>query len=77
MTCSSCVSLIESALLKRSGILQASVSLAGLKALVSYHPEKIGPRDIIDVVAELGFEVGLADSKNTKEHVSHKSDIAK
>jgi Cu+-exporting ATPase len=77
MTCASCVSLIESTLLKRNGILQASVSLAALKAHVLYQPDKIGPRDIMDVVIGLGYEVEVQNSKNAQDHVSHKSDIAK
>ena len=77
MTCASCVSLIESTLLKRNGVLEASVSLAALKAHVSYKPDVIGPRDIMEVVGGLGYEVEVADKKNTREHVSHKSDIAK
>ncbi|CAB4000640.1 Copper-transporting ATPase 2 [Paramuricea clavata] len=77
MTCASCVSMIESTLMKRNGILQASVSLAALKAHISYQSDKIGPRDIMEVVNELGYEVELADNKNAREHVSHKSEIAK
>jgi copper chaperone CopZ len=69
--------MIESTLLKRNGILQASVSLAALKAHISYQSDKIGPRDIMEVVNELGYEVELADNKNAREHVSHKSEIAK
>ena len=77
MTCASCVALIESTLLKQNGVLEASVSLAALKARVSYKPDVIGPRDIMEVVSDLGYEVEVADSKNAREHVSHKSDIAK
>ncbi len=77
MTCASCVSMIESTLLKRNGVIQVSVSLATLKAHICYQTDKIGPRDIMDFVRELGYEVEMADNKNAREHVSHKSDIAK
>ncbi|XP_028392440.1 copper-transporting ATPase 2-like isoform X2 [Dendronephthya gigantea] len=77
MTCSSCVSLIESNLLKRSGVLEASVSLASMKARVKFESEKVGPRDILELIIGLGYGAELADHKNAAEHVSHKSEISK
>lgn len=50
MSCSSCVSLIERTLAARSGIKSASVALATGKALVEFDPNKIGPRDIINII---------------------------
>ena len=50
MSCSSCVSLIERTLAARSGIKSASVALATGKALVEFDPNKIGLRDIINII---------------------------
>ena len=77
MTCSSCVSKIESNLLKRNGVLEASVSLATMKAHVSFESDRVGPRDILELIIALGYEAELADRKNAAEHVSHKSEISK
>ena len=50
MSCSSCVSLIERTLAASNGIKSASVALATGKALVEFDPNKIGPRDIINII---------------------------
>ena len=50
MSCSSCVSLIERTLATSSGIKSASVALATGKAVVEFDPNKIGPRDIINII---------------------------
>ena len=50
MTCSSCVSLIEQTLAASGGIKSASVALATGKARVEFDPNKIGPRDIINII---------------------------
>lgn len=49
MSCSSCVSLIERTLVSSSGIKSASVAATG-KAVVEFDSNKIGPRDIINII---------------------------
>lgn len=77
MTCASCVHLIESTLMKRNGVIEACVSISTMKGRFSYESENVGPRDIIAVLASLGFEAVLANSENASEQVSHKSEIKK
>ena len=50
MTCSSCVSLIERTLASNNAINKATVVLATGKAVVEFDPNKIGPRDIINII---------------------------
>lgn len=50
MTCSSCVSRIESNVLKLRGVESCTVSLATSVASVEYSPSEVGPRDIIDAI---------------------------
>ena len=50
MTCSSCVSLIERTLTGNNAIIKATVVLATGKAVVEFDPNKIGPRDIINII---------------------------
>lgn len=63
--------------MKKTGITQASVSLATMKGRFSFLLEKVGPRDIITMLESLGFEVELANSKTAGEHISQKFEIRK
>ncbi|KAJ8255284.1 hypothetical protein GJAV_G00203140 [Gymnothorax javanicus] len=75
MTCASCVHKIESNLMKTKGILYASVALATNKAHVKYDPEVNGPRDIIRMIENLGFEASLVKKDRTASHLDHSKEI--
>uniref|UniRef100_H3CU51 P-type Cu(+) transporter n=1 Tax=Tetraodon nigroviridis TaxID=99883 RepID=H3CU51_TETNG len=75
MTCASCVHKIESNLTKRKGIIYVSVALATNKAHVKYDVEIIGPRDIIKLIENLGFEVTLVKNDRTANHLDHSKEI--
>lgn len=60
MTCSSCVHMIESTLVKEKGVLTASVALATNKGRFTFDTEITGPRDIIDKIKVLGVFVCTA-----------------
>ena len=49
-TCSSCVHLIESTLIKEKGVLTASVALATNKGRFTFDSELTGPRDITEKI---------------------------
>lgn len=70
MTCSSCVHLIESTLIKEKGVLTASVALATNKGRFTFDTEITGPRDIIDKIKGLGFNADLFtdDDKNASRY---------
>ena len=75
MTCASCVAHVEKGIKKLDGIDMASVNLATEKATVSFDPETVDPRKIIDAVFKAGYGAGLvteetaseADKERTKE----------
>ena len=50
MSCSSCVSLIERTLTGNNAVIKATVVLATGKAVVEFDPNRIGPRDIINII---------------------------
>uniref|UniRef100_W5LI21 P-type Cu(+) transporter n=1 Tax=Astyanax mexicanus TaxID=7994 RepID=W5LI21_ASTMX len=75
MTCASCVHKIESSLMKQKGIVYASVALATNKAHVKYDPEVTGPRDIIRLIENLGFEALLVKKDRSGSHLDHSIEI--
>ncbi|XP_033949045.1 copper-transporting ATPase 1 isoform X2 [Pseudochaenichthys georgianus] len=75
MTCASCVHKIESSLMKEKGIIYASVALATNKAHIKHDSEMIGPRDIIKLIKNLGFEASLVKRDRTGSHLDHSKEI--
>ncbi|XP_069028032.1 copper-transporting ATPase 1 [Embiotoca jacksoni] len=75
MTCASCVHKIESSLMREKGIIYASVALATNKAHIKYDSEIIGPRDIIKLIENLGFEASLVKRDRTASHLDHSKEI--
>ena len=72
MTCASCVHIIESSILKKPGVKSASVALATNRGKFTFDSDRIGPRDIIENIEDLGFSAALAenDQPNANE-LSH------
>ena len=58
MTCSSCVSSLESAL-KIPGVNHVKVSLLTNSVSITYNPNEIGNRDLISIIQDLGFEASI------------------
>ncbi|XP_019958417.2 copper-transporting ATPase 1 [Paralichthys olivaceus] len=75
MTCASCVHKIESSLMREKGVIYASVALATNKAHLKYDSEIIGPRDIIKLIENLGFEASLVKRDRTASHLDHSKEI--
>ncbi|XP_036432821.1 copper-transporting ATPase 1 [Colossoma macropomum] len=75
MTCASCVHKIESNLMKQKGIDYVSVALATNKAHVKYDPEVMGPRVIIGLIEDLGFEASLVKKDRSGSHLDHSREI--
>merc|ERR1711976_687754 len=60
MTCASCVKKIENGLENKKGVKSARVSLALSQGEILYETDKIGARDIIEIIKnELGFDAEL------------------
>ncbi len=55
MTCASCVSRVERALKKLSGVEESAVNLSTEKATVVFDPEGIGPADLFAAVDAAGY----------------------
>ena len=77
MTCSSCVHLIESNLIKRKGILKASVALATSSGRFVYDTETTGPRDIIESIESLGFSASMDNDDKKRDRIDHSKEISK
>lgn len=74
MTCQSCVNTIEGALKAKSGITKGHVSLADGTARVAFLPSTVTPREIADLIYELGFDVNII-SVDGQVYTENKSQI--
>ena len=63
-------------MLKRPGILKASVALATSSGRFLYDTETTGPRDIIEAIKSLGFEASL-NTNDKKNRIDHSREIKK
>ena len=61
MTCSSCSSAVEMALGEADGVIGVRVNLMANTADVKFDPSSIGPRDIISLIDQIGFEATLRE----------------
>ncbi|KAI1719899.1 heavy-metal-associated domain-containing protein [Ditylenchus destructor] len=77
MTCSSCVSRIESHMMSLKGIESCTVSLSTSTATIEYSSQLIGLRDIIDRIQGLGYSAELASHEDRLKRLGHADDIAK
>ena len=77
MTCSSCVHQIESALRGVEGVESALVTLNTARAKVQYDTSVIGPRDILEIITDLGYKAKLASKKDKKHYLDHTEEINK
>ncbi|CAN7993626.1 unnamed protein product [Ixodes hexagonus] len=78
MTCASCVSSIETAVLKQPGVTKASIALSTQRGHFVFDPEITGPRHIVYVIEEMGFEAAPAGVNQTDvDHLTHAAEIRK
>ena len=59
MTCSACSTAVEEGLMRVPGVCSAAVNLISKTAVVIFDPNLTGPRDLIEVVENAGFEAEL------------------
>lgn len=64
MTCSSCVSKIEAAVKKLNGVSFASVALTTQYGKFIYDTDLTGPRDIVNVIKNLGFTADIVTNRS-------------
>ncbi|CAG0901345.1 unnamed protein product, partial [Darwinula stevensoni] len=77
MTCSSCVHGIESNLKSKKGIKDVVVALSTHSGMVWYDPDIMGPRDIISMIEDLGYEAGLAKDSDHRSMLDNQEEITK
>lgn len=61
MTCTSCVQAIERALRGINGVQDVAVNLAGGKAQVIYDPKRTLVSDMLQVITDVGYEIGASE----------------
>ncbi|KAG1355064.1 Copper-transporting ATPase HMA5 [Cocos nucifera] len=74
MTCTSCSSTIESALQAVAGVQKALVALATEEAEICYDPKLVSTAQLMEVVADTGFEAILITTGEDRNRVELKVD---
>lgn len=64
MSCSSCVSKIEKAVMEINGVTKASVALTTERGRFDYRSEETGPREISDKIISLGFDAIVISNRD-------------
>ncbi|CAO1634342.1 unnamed protein product [Parajaminaea phylloscopi] len=67
MTCSACVASIEQAVKELSGVIACDVALATERASVRFDAKLIGLRDIVERIEDAGFDVVVADDRDSTQ----------
>ncbi|PWN93390.1 putative CCC2-P-type ATPase [Acaromyces ingoldii] len=67
MTCASCTSAVETGIGKMDGVVSCVVSLATEEARVEFDAAKVGLRDIVEAIEDLGFDAVLADDRDSTQ----------
>ena len=80
MTCASCVAHVEKAARQLSGVESASVNLARGRAVVTYDPHRVDPRQIAGAITDAGYpaapemtgiEAGNVEAERVHQHAHH------
>lgn len=74
MTCASCVNAIQRHLVTLEGVKSCNVSLLTNRAVVEYDAQKIGPRQLIQEIDDIGFvaELQVKDDGNDVRTIAEK-----
>jgi P-type Cu+ transporter len=75
MTCSSCTSKVESHLSNKPGITKVIVNLMTNVGKIEYLSDKIGPREIVNEIENLGFTADILDDENSIHLIDSFSDV--
>ncbi|XP_078259309.1 copper-transporting ATPase 2-like [Rhinoraja longicauda] len=75
MISASCVHNIESTLTEVKGILTVSVNFTTKKAYISLDPELLGPRDVVRIIEDLGYNATVARRHSTTNYLDQKVEI--
>ncbi|CAI5738694.1 unnamed protein product [Hyaloperonospora brassicae] len=71
MTCSSCSSSVENALIQTEGVISATVSFATEKASVRFDKNVVGIRTLVEAVTDIGYDASYVSGKGAQEALGH------
>ncbi|XP_064404796.1 copper-transporting ATPase 1-like isoform X4 [Halichondria panicea] len=77
MTCSSCVHMIERTLLGTNGIGKAVVALSTNRGRIEFDPTILGPRDVIQIVKNAGFDARIDNEGSSQSSLSDSRTLRK
>ena len=74
MTCASCAARIEKGLKAVSGVTEAQVNLATEKAEITFHPEEVEEKSLVQTIRDLGYEVN-SPRRRKNDHIRRGDDL--
>eukprot|EP00842_Homolaphlyctis_polyrhiza_P006437 jgi/Hompol1/6795/HPOL_005087-RA len=77
MTCSACVASVEAALSRQQGVHSANINLITKQAIVEHDTSKVGIRDLIDFVNDIGFTASLASKTSIHDTTQPDPELAR
>jgi Cu+-exporting ATPase len=75
MTCANCVATVERNLLKLDGIKQADVNLASERAIVSYEPQTVDAKAMVERIRKSGYDVAIGQADLLVQRLGDDNDV--
>ncbi len=67
MTCAACAARIEKVLQKKPGVTNASVNLAAETASLTYYPDLLSEKEIIESIPKIGYDASVREGQGKSD----------
>ncbi len=71
MSCASCATNVETALIRQPGVVKAAVNLASQIATIEFNPDSVQPQDLREAITSIGYDLITDESENAREELEN------